>query len=277
MWQAMAISQPPPRAWPLIAATTGLGKRSMRRSTLLPKRMKGGDVRPVKAEPRSAPAQKIRSPAPGDDDGAHGVVGLELGQGRVQLAHQRLADRVGGRPVQGDDGEALLAGQDQGLVRPSGGCSSGRALAADGHAPEEEIGHRGRGVDEPVPALAQHPRRGHLVHGAEQRLGGDLDGTARTGSAPAPRPPRAPSRSARSTRRSPGSRRRGRTSGPAAARPGRPRRAPDRPRASRSGGGRAADLGHRRRARRRWPCGDATKCAIFSRKSVTRMSSLVLK
>src|SRR3989442_409628 len=63
-WQAMAISQPPPRAWPLMAATTGLAKRSMRRSTLLPKRMNASTVPPEKAEPRSAPAQKIRSPAP---------------------------------------------------------------------------------------------------------------------------------------------------------------------------------------------------------------------
>src|SRR5207249_11953778 len=39
-WHAMAISQPPPRAWPLIAAITGFGKRSILRITLLPKRMK---------------------------------------------------------------------------------------------------------------------------------------------------------------------------------------------------------------------------------------------
>ena len=36
----MAISQPPPMAWPLMAAITGLGKRSILRMTLLPKRMK---------------------------------------------------------------------------------------------------------------------------------------------------------------------------------------------------------------------------------------------
>src|SRR3989442_10881858 len=64
MWHPMAISQPPPRAWPLMAATTGLGKRSMRRTTLLPKRMKETTSGPEKALPRSAPAQKILSPAP---------------------------------------------------------------------------------------------------------------------------------------------------------------------------------------------------------------------
>ena len=64
MWQAMEISQPPPSACPLMAAMTGLGKRSMRRSTELPKRMKDATSGPEKAEPRSAPAQKILSPAP---------------------------------------------------------------------------------------------------------------------------------------------------------------------------------------------------------------------
>src|SRR5205823_5184217 len=43
---------------------TGLEKRSMRRSTSLPKRMNASTLPPEKAEPRSAPAQKIFSPAP---------------------------------------------------------------------------------------------------------------------------------------------------------------------------------------------------------------------
>src|SRR2546425_7939759 len=63
-WHAIAISQPPPRAWPLMAAITGFGKRSIFRITLLPKRMKVSTLPPENAEPRSAPAQKILSPAP---------------------------------------------------------------------------------------------------------------------------------------------------------------------------------------------------------------------
>src|SRR5438552_9414447 len=47
-----------------MAATTGLGKRSIRRTTVLPKRMKEAPSGPEKALPRSAPAQKILSPAP---------------------------------------------------------------------------------------------------------------------------------------------------------------------------------------------------------------------
>ena len=64
MWQPIAISQPPPSAWPLMAATTVLGKRSIRRTTLLPNRMKVATSGPEKALPRSAPAQKILSPPP---------------------------------------------------------------------------------------------------------------------------------------------------------------------------------------------------------------------
>ena len=60
----MAISQPPPIAWPLMAAMIGLGKRSILRITLLPKRMNVSTSPPANAEPRSAPPQKIRSPLP---------------------------------------------------------------------------------------------------------------------------------------------------------------------------------------------------------------------
>src|SRR2546426_10062147 len=47
-----------------MAAITGFGKRSIFRITLLPKRMKVATLPPENAEPRSAPAQKILSPAP---------------------------------------------------------------------------------------------------------------------------------------------------------------------------------------------------------------------
>ena len=60
----MAISQPPPIAWPLMAAMIGLGKRSILRITLLPKRMNVSTSPPANADPRSAPPQKIRSPLP---------------------------------------------------------------------------------------------------------------------------------------------------------------------------------------------------------------------
>src|SRR3989304_2295971 len=63
-WQAMAISPPPPVAWPFTAAITGLGKRSLRRTTPVPNLGNSSRVPPENAEPRSAPPQKILSPAP---------------------------------------------------------------------------------------------------------------------------------------------------------------------------------------------------------------------
>jgi hypothetical protein len=75
------------------------------------------DVRPLEGRAEVRARAEDLVPRPGDDRRAHAVVAFQLGQGRVQLAHERLADRVGGRPVEGDDREALLAGQDQGLVR----------------------------------------------------------------------------------------------------------------------------------------------------------------
>src|SRR5206468_8756783 len=51
-----------------------------------------------------------------DDDRAHGRITLHVGQRGVQLPHEVDADRVGGRPVERDDREALLAGQDERLV-----------------------------------------------------------------------------------------------------------------------------------------------------------------
>src|SRR5512134_1796427 len=89
-WQAMAISQPPPMAWPLMAATIGLGKRSILRITLLPNRTNAA------AEDAIA--------APGDHQRPHAVVLPQLVQREVQLVDQRLADRVGRWPVERDDG-----------------------------------------------------------------------------------------------------------------------------------------------------------------------------
>ena len=117
IWQAMAISQPPPSAWPLMAAITGFGKRSMRRTTQLPKRMKDATSGPEKAEPRSAPAQKILSPAPVMMTRFTAASDSSSDRAAFSSLHQRLADGVGGRAVEGDDREALLAAQDQGLVR----------------------------------------------------------------------------------------------------------------------------------------------------------------
>src|SRR3990167_7316380 len=155
-WHAIAISQPPPSAWPLIAAMTGLGKRSIFRMTLLPKRMKVSTLPPENAEPRSAPAQKILSPAP------------------VMMTERTLASSS-------TEVSAAFSSVTSGRlsvmtakVSSRAKCSVSYAIGADSF--EEDGRDRfGRG-GEPVAALAQHPGGRQLVHGAEEHLGGNLHG-----------------------------------------------------------------------------------------------------
>src|SRR5262245_29068067 len=161
-WQAMAISQPPPMAWPLRAAMMGLGKRSILRITLLPKRMNASTSPPAKAEPRSAPPQKIRSPAP------------------VTTTARTLASpcRAFSASLSSRMSVSLmaLAGGRFSVMTANPSSRSSRsvsnAIARDSF--EEDRGHLVGGVDQTIAALAQHPRRRHLIHGAEQHLGRHL-------------------------------------------------------------------------------------------------------
>src|SRR5437773_407355 len=146
-----------------MAAITGLGKRSILRKTPLPKRMKSRMSPPENAEPRSAPAQKIRSPAPvtmtartpssfstEESAAARSFTScslIALAGGRFRVMTAKLSSRS--------------------RLRVSNGI--GR------HSPEKDRGHGLGCVAQPIRALAQHPRRRHLVHGAEQHLGGELD------------------------------------------------------------------------------------------------------
>src|SRR5688500_2502908 len=147
-----------------MAAMTGLGKRSIRRSTPVPKRMNVSTLPPEKAEPRSAPAQKIFSPAPvmmsertsvslSTDESAafNSVISVSL----MALAGGRLR---------------VMTRKDSSRVT----ISVSYAIAADSF--DEHRRHRIGGVHEPVGALAGHPRRGHLVHRSEEDLGRDFDG-----------------------------------------------------------------------------------------------------
>src|SRR5215472_11364651 len=167
----MEISQPPPKAWPLMAAITGLGQRSIRRRTELPKRRNEPTSGPPKAEPRSAPAQKILSPAPvmmrqrTDSSGSSSESAafsslispslIALAGGRLRVMTAKDSSRL----------TVMVSYAIDGLL--GGGCR---------HAPQENLGHGLRRVHEPVSTLAQHPRRRHLIHGAEQHLGRQLDG-----------------------------------------------------------------------------------------------------
>ena len=66
MVQAIAVSQPPPSAKPLTAATTGLPRFSMRSSTPCPKRLdcSASNAVTCASSLMSAPAMKALSPAP---------------------------------------------------------------------------------------------------------------------------------------------------------------------------------------------------------------------
>src|SRR5919108_1633413 len=162
-WQAIAISMPPPIAWPLMAAMIGFGNRSSLRITLLPKRMNASTSPPENAEPRSAPPQKILSPAPVM------ITARTASSSRTELSAS-FSSRMSGSLM------ALAGGRLSVTIanvspRPSTGVSN--PLADESF--EEDVRHGLGGLHEPVAALAEHPGRRELVHRAEQHFGGDLD------------------------------------------------------------------------------------------------------
>src|SRR2546421_2252533 len=163
-WQAIAISIPPPIAWPLIAAMTGFPNRSILRITLLPKRMNASTSPPENAEPRSAPPQKILSPAPVM------ITERTASSSRTELSAS-FSSRMSGSLM-------ALAG---GRLRVTIANVSSRARTSvsnpiAGNSFEEDVGHGLGGVRQAVPALAEHPGGRDLVHGAEEHLGRDLHG-----------------------------------------------------------------------------------------------------
>src|SRR5438876_3553366 len=162
-WHAMAISQPPPRAWPLSAAITGFGKRSILRITLLPKRMKAATLPPENAEPRSAPAQKIRSPAPV-------MITDRTASSSSTEVSAALSSVMSGSLI------ALAGGRFRVTTAKLSSRANSRVSNAIGRDSFEEDGrHRLGCIREAVGALAEHPRRRQLVHRPEEHLGGDLE------------------------------------------------------------------------------------------------------
>src|SRR5581483_7881522 len=149
-------------AWPLMAAMTGLGKRSIFRITLLPKRMNCSTSPPENAEPRSAPPQKILSPAPVTITArTESSVSTELRAAFTSVIKASLMALAGGRL-------SVTSAYDS--SRASVMVSN--PIADDSF--EKDVGHRLSGIGEAISALAEHPRRGELVHGPEQHLRGHL-------------------------------------------------------------------------------------------------------
>src|ERR1051325_3138707 len=147
-----------------MAAITGFGKRSILRSTALPKRMKTSTLPPEKAEPRSAPAQKMRSPAP--------VMMTErTPSSSAKPVTASLSSRTSVSLI------ALAGGRLSVMTaKLSSRLTSRVSNAIDGDSSQEDGGDGVRGVGEPVLPLAEHPRRRHLIHRTEQHLGRDLHG-----------------------------------------------------------------------------------------------------
>src|SRR2546427_335469 len=162
-WHAMAISQPPPRAWPLSAAITGFGKRSILRITLLPKRMKVATLPPENAEPRSAPAQKILSPAPVM------ITDRTASSSSTEL-RAALSSVISGSLI------ALAGGRFRVTTTKLSSRANSRVSNAIGRDSFEEDRRDRLGcIGETVRALAEHPRGRQLVHRPEEHLGGDLE------------------------------------------------------------------------------------------------------
>src|ERR671937_1797816 len=166
-WQAIAISIPPPIAWPLIAAMTGLGNRSIFRITLLPKRMNASTSPPENAEPRSAPPQKILSPAPVM------ITERTVSSSRTELSAS-FSSRMSGSLMALAGGRLRVT-----IANVSSRVSTSVSNPIAGDSFEEDVGHRLRGLHQPVAALAEHPGGCQLVHGPEEHLGRDLDGQIR--------------------------------------------------------------------------------------------------
>src|SRR2546430_15948533 len=162
-WHAIAIWQPPPRAWPLIAAITGFGKRSIRRITPLPKRMKVSTPPPENAEPRSAPAQKILSPAPV-------MITERTASSSSTEASAPLSSVMSSALI------ALAGGRFSVTTTKLSSRAKRKVSNAIGRDSfEEDRRDRLGGVGEAVGALTEHPGRPELVHRAEGHLGGDLE------------------------------------------------------------------------------------------------------
>src|SRR5256712_9173512 len=163
-WQAMEISMPPPMAWPLMAAMTGFGKRSILRITLLPKRMKASMSPPERAEPRSAPPQKILSPAPVM------ITERTLSSSRTEFSAS-FSSRMSGSLM------ALAGGRfSVTTANDSSRASTSVSNPIAGDSFEEDVGHGLGGAGEAEAAPAEHPGGRHLVHGAEEHLRRHLRG-----------------------------------------------------------------------------------------------------
>src|SRR5262245_34395729 len=142
---------------------TGFGKRSIFRMTLLPNRMNVSTSSPEKAEPRSAPAQKIRSPAPV-------MITERIASSCSTELSAALRSRTSSTLI------ALAGGRLSVMTAKLSSRAKSKVSNAMGADSLEKDGRDGLGcLGELVRALAEDPRGRQLIHRAEQHLGRDLD------------------------------------------------------------------------------------------------------
>src|SRR5262245_11299198 len=123
---------------------------------------------PANAEPRSAPAQKMRSPAP---------VTIT-----TRTPSSCSTDDMAAARSRTSSALMALAGGRSSVMTAKASSRSRRRVsnAIDEDALQEDRGHRLGRVAQAIRALAEHPRGRDLVHRAEQHLGGELDRHVRT-------------------------------------------------------------------------------------------------
>src|SRR5439155_11142694 len=126
--------------------------------------MKLSTLPPENADPRSAPAQKILSPAP--------VMTTER-----TLSSSTNAPRAASSSWTSASLMALAGGRFSVMTaKPSPRSTRSVSYAIHGHSSQEDGGDGVRSVGQPIFALPQHPRRRHLVHRPEENFGCDLEG-----------------------------------------------------------------------------------------------------
>src|SRR5438552_976324 len=126
--------------------------------------MKLSTLPPVNADPRSAPAQKILSPAP--------VMTTE----RTRSSSTNSPKAASSSWTSGSL-MALAGGRFSVMTaKPSSRSTRSVSYAIDGHSPQEDGGHGGRSVTQLVFPFTQHPRRRHLIHRPEEDFGCEFDG-----------------------------------------------------------------------------------------------------
>ncbi len=125
---ASARSMPPPTAWPLSSASVGTGSTAMRRQASVPRAVTSAPPRPS-IEARSAPAEKIRWPAPvmaiSRTSSSPASSSHDRGEPLERVERERVLV-----PAQGDDRKAVAAGDVdlRGAAVGGGGGGSRRGL-----------------------------------------------------------------------------------------------------------------------------------------------------